>query len=1065
MPHPRSRSFLNIFTLLALLLSLLGSAMIVEPAYAGTINVTTVLDEFDTTGSGAGCSLREAIQTANTGADFGGCIGGSAGADTINIPAGTYTLSIPPTDSGLEHTNQDGDLDITSDLTIQGAGAASTIIQAGTVGYPEAGANGIDGIFQISYDSTGPQLVVNIYSVTVANGRKAGIGGAIVMYKASTLNIGDAVFSGNNVSSPGGAIFAWGGTIGITNSIFSDNRASWGGAIYIQSNGVLNITNSSFLNNLAYDINGGGALSISGTSTIVNSTFSNNSAPVHSGGGIYYSGSNLSLYNNTFTGNSAKWGGALKVEGTAYLYNNILADSVIPAGSNSVVDCHNYGTVYGNNNLIETDDRMYGCSTNMTGTILNVDPQLTGPVQDPGMPEPNVYFFEPALPSPVIEAGDPTACSAEPVLNQDQRGVVRPQGNICDIGSYELELTPGYTLIETNGSTDVIEGGVADTYSVILNDPPTNNVTITPTPNAQVTANPSSLIFTHDNWHTPQIVTVTGVSDVTTEGTHTGVIQHTVTTTDPVYSALSAPDLTVNVTEVILGLSPHPLDIGIVEISNSSYADVTITNNGVIDATIKSISVTSGNSDFWFEWGGCYDKLLVPTDTCQFRVFFAPTVVGLRTGQVTITSNGAPTMLDLKGEGAIPLFSVTPSPLDFGDQLIGTYPPKTVTITNTGKAGLRISWNDEVTAPFDIWNNDCAGKTLNYNESCTIALYFNPTVPGPQTGTLTIHSNAEPYTHTVSLLGNGIAPDISLSSTSLDFGNQLVDSTSAPKPVTITNTGNALLHIGVLTSNSGSFALSSNTCNDQVIPVGGTCTFSVTFAPSSMGLKGGEIAIPSDAGILPSDRKGETFLFPYDNVVLSGTGILQQSGFMTFSSNGTNDGMVRESSETSGSGNYTNATNDMIALGDDNLKRQYIGILDFDTSNLPNNAVITGAKLQVKVMLFTDGVYSKLGNLIADITNPFFGNFVTLQNVDFGSPALFKNVGTFTRSTAINQWITLRVNTTSLSAVNRTGHTQFRIRFTLDDSNDVIKHQIGILSGNYRSPSARPLLVVTYYVP
>src|SRR4051812_15422391 len=61
-----------------------------QPAYASAIIVNTTADEF---GSGASCSLREAIQSANTDTAFGGCTAGS-GADVISLQAGqTYALT------------------------------------------------------------------------------------------------------------------------------------------------------------------------------------------------------------------------------------------------------------------------------------------------------------------------------------------------------------------------------------------------------------------------------------------------------------------------------------------------------------------------------------------------------------------------------------------------------------------------------------------------------------------------------------------------------------------------------------------------------------------------------------------------------------------------------------------------------------------------------------------------------------------------------------------------------------------------------------------------------------
>ena len=103
------------------------------PALAATILVNTTADEF---GTGPGCALREAIEAANQDAAFGGCSAGS-GADTISVPAGTYTLTIP----GDDDLNAMGDLDIDSPqpTTIVGASARRTIVNG----------NGLDRVFHL----------------------------------------------------------------------------------------------------------------------------------------------------------------------------------------------------------------------------------------------------------------------------------------------------------------------------------------------------------------------------------------------------------------------------------------------------------------------------------------------------------------------------------------------------------------------------------------------------------------------------------------------------------------------------------------------------------------------------------------------------------------------------------------------------------------------------------------------------------------------------------------------------------------------------------------------------
>ena len=95
--------------LLALAALVAGTAPL---AHAATFTVAKTADTNDGI-CDSDCSLREAIRAADA----------LAGADTITLPAGTYTLSIAGT---AEDANATGDLDITDDLTITGASAAAT---------------------------------------------------------------------------------------------------------------------------------------------------------------------------------------------------------------------------------------------------------------------------------------------------------------------------------------------------------------------------------------------------------------------------------------------------------------------------------------------------------------------------------------------------------------------------------------------------------------------------------------------------------------------------------------------------------------------------------------------------------------------------------------------------------------------------------------------------------------------------------------------------------------------------------------------------------------------------
>lgn len=137
-------------------LTLLCGAWAVAPiqtaqAIPPQIIVSTTADELDG-GSGNGlCALREAIANVNN-ANQGqvDCDSGSL-TSTITLPGGTYQL----TRTGAnEDDNASGDLDIRASLTINGVGAGSTFIQAGT-----NDSDGIDRVLHLPV--SGVSVVLN----------------------------------------------------------------------------------------------------------------------------------------------------------------------------------------------------------------------------------------------------------------------------------------------------------------------------------------------------------------------------------------------------------------------------------------------------------------------------------------------------------------------------------------------------------------------------------------------------------------------------------------------------------------------------------------------------------------------------------------------------------------------------------------------------------------------------------------------------------------------------------------------------------------------------------------
>lgn len=109
--------------------------------------------------------------------------------------------------------------------------------------------------------------------------------------------------------------------------------------------------------------------------------------------------------------------------------------------------------------------------------------------------------------------------------------------------------TPGVTVTEIEGSTDVSEAGTTDKYNIVLDTQPAEDVTIAISVDSNVTVDNSSLTFTSANWNTSQQLTVSAVDDSSVEGNHTSTITHTATSVDSDYNGASVSNVTVNITD------------------------------------------------------------------------------------------------------------------------------------------------------------------------------------------------------------------------------------------------------------------------------------------------------------------------------------------------------------------------------------------------------------------------------------------------------------------------------------------------------------------------------------
>src|SRR6185437_4262882 len=120
---------------------------------------------------------------------------------------------------------------------------------------------------------------------------------------------------------------------------------------------------------------------------------------------------------------------------------------------------------------------------------------------------------------------------------------------------------------------------------------------------------------------------------------------------------------------------------------------------------------------------------------------------------------------------------------------------------------------------------------------CGFAVTFTPAIVGTDTATSQMPDDGVGAPQMLTLTGTGASGQVTLSQSSLSFGNVAQGTTTAPSASILTNTGNSTLSITnakISGVNATDFAFGgSNTCiaGAAVLP-GASCTIAVDFAPN-----------------------------------------------------------------------------------------------------------------------------------------------------------------------------------------------------------------------------------------
>ncbi|MDX6587721.1 MAG: hypothetical protein QOI31_2194 [Solirubrobacterales bacterium] len=462
-------------------------------ASAATIEVTTHKDELDATPDST-CSLREAVQSANSNTAVGGCDKGGGTSDTITLERGRYPLKIPTT---TEDANQNGDLDVDGNgdkLIFRGEGAGITDIRtsladrivdihdATPVTFEKVQVRGGDVVSLGPGTGRGGDIraneggVITLSRATVSDG-SAYVGGGLYLNGVGdpgTLKVKRSLFIGNHGTGLGGAFDVVGdvttkvskSTI-YENTVQDDDDAAEAGGISNRGT-KMTITDTEVSGNAAMgdtmEAAYGGALSNSANSELIirRSLFEFNSASAptagyfEAAGAIYIaSGSdtvtitNTTFYENT-VGSPDGEGAAMTVNGgTVILANTTFSghsiDSILDTSGgymlvrNSILagpdPCDGAFIDSGNYNVASVDDPDCDFHVEDVTDALSFGFKTTEPKQNGGLTRTLALKKS----SPAIDLIPKDFCGITD--REDQRGYKRPRKN-CDSGAFERKAKP-----------------------------------------------------------------------------------------------------------------------------------------------------------------------------------------------------------------------------------------------------------------------------------------------------------------------------------------------------------------------------------------------------------------------------------------------------------------------------------------------------------------------------------------------------------------------------------------------------------------------------------------------
>lgn len=400
--------------------------------------------------------------------------------------------------------------------------------------------------------------------------------------------------------------------------------------------------------------------------------------------------------------------------------------------------------------------------------------------------------------------------------------------------------------------------------NVVVGASGTSSITLTNAGSASISitqANASGPGFSISGLATPTTLGAGQTTSFAAKFTPTSAV--TSTGTISIVSNLPSSPLVIGLTGAGIAsqpqvtLNPTNISFGSAAVGSSTSHTVSISNPG--NAALTVTQLTASGPGYSVN-GPSMPMTVGAGSSTSFTAIFAPTSAGNASGSISVVSNaqGSPSAITMSGTGTTSQLGASPSFVAFGSVLTGATGSQTITLTNSGSAGLTISQASASGAGFSI-SGIATPLTINAGQIATFTAQFVPITAGNATGTISLVSNAPNSPMTIALTGTGTQAQILATPTSAAFGN-VSTGTSNSQTITVSNGGSASLTISSVSVTGAGFNISGISAPLTIL-AGMNATFNAVFAPTAAGAVSGSVT-------LINNSPGSPLSIP-----LSGTGV------------------------------------------------------------------------------------------------------------------------------------------------------------------------------------------------